>query len=262
MAVPGRDNGLRAQEYAPLARLDPRIADAMLEMLRRSGVAAYSVPVGNEINGHFGTHLPDRPTDRLYVDAEATEPAWRVLCTCLPSMDVEREGTGADPELPPDLASEESEADEGRTRDDRDDRRDEEAIWERLVAAYHSEPPDPVPPWPASEDLDADEKADGKPDSQTGQTGQTGPGEEAEEGHFVPPAPPPLPRPDPVNGISWLGLFGGPTYLLVPTMVGWAIPGWTAFIAVAAFIGGFVTLVVRMGDEPPQDFGSDDGAVV
>jgi hypothetical protein len=37
------------------------------------------------------------------------------------------------------------------------------------------------------------------------------------------------------------------------------VPSWAAFVAVAAFIGGFVALVLRMGDEPPED---DDGAVV
>jgi hypothetical protein len=45
-------------------------------------------------------------------------------------------------------------------------------------------------------------------------------------------------------------------------MVGWAIPGWAAFLAVAAFVGGFATLVIRMGDKPPRDSGPDDGAVV
>ena len=34
------------------------------------------------------------------------------------------------------------------------------------------------------------------------------------------------------------------------------------FTAVAAFIGGFVALVVRMGDGPPSDSGWDDGAVI
>jgi len=38
----------------------------------------------------------------------------------------------------------------------------------------------------------------------------------------------------------------------------WDVPSWAAFSAVAAFIGGFVALVLRMGDEPPDD----DGAVV
>jgi hypothetical protein len=84
----------------------------------------------------------------------------------------------------------------------------------------------------------------------------------AEDGDFVPPVPPPLPSLDPVAKGAWTALFGGPGYLLLATMVGWAIPGWAAFLAVAAFVGGFATLVVRMGEKPPRDSGPDDGAVI
>jgi hypothetical protein len=80
--------------------------------------------------------------------------------------------------------------------------------------------------------------------------------------HFVPPTPPPLPRLDPVSKGAWTALFGGPGYLLVAVLLGWVVPGWAAFCAVAAFVGGFAILVVRMGDRPPRDSGPDDGAVV
>jgi hypothetical protein len=80
--------------------------------------------------------------------------------------------------------------------------------------------------------------------------------------HYVPPAPPPLPRLDPVSKGAWTALFGGPGYLLLAVLLGWVVPSWAAFCAVAAFVGGFATLVVRMGDRPPDDPGSDDGAVV
>ena len=84
----------------------------------------------------------------------------------------------------------------------------------------------------------------------------------AEDEDFVPPVPPPLPSLDPVAKGAWTALFGGPGYLLVATMAGWAIPGWAAFLAVAAFVGGFATLVIRMGEKPPRDSGPDDGAVL
>ena len=77
----------------------------------------------------------------------------------------------------------------------------------------------------------------------------------------MPPVPPPLPRLDPVSKGAWAALFGGPGYLLLAVMFGWQIPGWAAFCAVAAFVGGFAALVVRMNDRPPED-GPDDGAVV
>jgi hypothetical protein len=84
----------------------------------------------------------------------------------------------------------------------------------------------------------------------------------SDEGDFVPPVPPPLPTLDPVAKGAWVALFGGPAYLLIATMAGWAVPGWAAFLAVAAFVAGFATLVIRMGDRPPRDSGPDDGAVL
>jgi hypothetical protein len=84
----------------------------------------------------------------------------------------------------------------------------------------------------------------------------------SDEENFVPPVPPPLPTLDPVAKGAWVALFGGPAYLLIATMAGWAVPGWAAFLAVAAFVAGFATLVIRMGDRPPRDSGPDDGAVL
>lgn len=83
-----------------------------------------------------------------------------------------------------------------------------------------------------------------------------------EDEHFVPPPPPPLPQLDPVSKGAWAALFGGPAYLLIAVLVNWQISSIAAFIAVAAFVGGFATLVMRMGDRPPNDSGPDDGAVV
>jgi hypothetical protein len=81
--------------------------------------------------------------------------------------------------------------------------------------------------------------------------------------HFVPPVPPPLPRLDPATKFAWLALFGGPLYLLISTAVGATISGLAAFLAVAAFVGGFIVLVLRMDNGRPPDSGSDDdGAVV
>ncbi len=81
--------------------------------------------------------------------------------------------------------------------------------------------------------------------------------------HFVPPAPPPLPRLDPLTKGAWAALFGGPGYLVVATAAGWSVPGLAAFCAVAAFVAGFAILVLRMnepGSGDPDD--GDDGAVV
>jgi hypothetical protein len=89
------------------------------------------------------------------------------------------------------------------------------------------------------------------------------PPDDTADDHYVPPVPPPLPRLDPVTKGAWVALFGGPLYLLISTAIGATISGLAAFLAVAAFVGGFVVLVLRMDNGRPPDSGSDDdGAVV
>jgi hypothetical protein len=85
----------------------------------------------------------------------------------------------------------------------------------------------------------------------------------ADDEHFVPPTPPPLPKLDSITKGAWAALFGGPGYLVVATVVGWSVSGIAAFCAVAAFITGFALLVLRMNEPGPAgpDDG-DDGAVV
>ena len=85
--------------------------------------------------------------------------------------------------------------------------------------------------------------------------------DEDPDDHYIPPPPPPLPTLDPVAKGAWTALFGGPAYLLTATMTGWAMPGWATFAAVAAFVGGFAVIVMRMGDRPSGS-GPDNGAVL
>jgi len=80
--------------------------------------------------------------------------------------------------------------------------------------------------------------------------------------HFVPPVPPPLPKLQAATKLAWIALFGGPLYLLISTATGATISGLAAFLAVAAFVGGFVVLVLRMDNGRPPDSGPDDGAIV
>jgi len=82
----------------------------------------------------------------------------------------------------------------------------------------------------------------------------------AEDGErFVPPDPPPLPRGDMVARLAWAGVGGGPVFLLLAALFWRDLPQVLLLAAVAAFVGGFVTLVLRMPRERPDD---DDGAVV
>ena len=157
-----------------------------------------------------------------------------------------------------------------------DEASDDEAAWRDLVAQY-SVPAaaEGGPPWPAREDPDAaqapaQEWADpvpgvipAPPQARIIRPAVPAPLPSAgDDEHYVPPDPPPLPRLDPVTKGAWAALFGGPAYLLLAVLLGWVVPSWAAFCAVAAFVGGFATLVVRMADRPPSDSGPDDGAVV
>lgn len=87
--------------------------------------------------------------------------------------------------------------------------------------------------------------------------------EETDEGHYVPPEPPPLPAADVTAKFAWLAVLGGPALLLFDAVVWREISGWPAWVGFTAFLGGFVTLVVRMKDrdeDEPED--PDNGAVV
>ena len=87
------------------------------------------------------------------------------------------------------------------------------------------------------------------------------PPDEEDERYIPAPLPPPA-RLDSISKAALAGVIGGPGYLLVVSVfLGWTISAEAAFIAVAAFIGGFVTLVVKLGDRPHGD-DDDDGAVV
>ncbi|MBB4949967.1 hypothetical protein F4556_005502 [Kitasatospora gansuensis] len=87
--------------------------------------------------------------------------------------------------------------------------------------------------------------------------------EDPDEGHFIPPEPPPLPPMDTTARFAWLAVLGGPALLLFDVLVWREVSGWPAWVGVSAFLGGFVTLVARMKDrdeDEPED--PHGGAVV
>jgi hypothetical protein len=86
------------------------------------------------------------------------------------------------------------------------------------------------------------------------------PSEETDEPYVPVPLPPPA-KLDPLAKAAWVGVVGGPAYLLVASLImHWTISAAEAFVAVAAFIGGFATLVIKLGDHPRDD--DDNGAVL
>jgi hypothetical protein len=179
---------------------------------------------------------------------------------------------------------------------------DEEAAWAAIVAGYGEEPPDPpgAKPFKSVEDLAllepetndkpagrAEEKPAGRiedkpeepaPAPKLGGSVSFAPGvgprdhslpepsdddfDTDDEGHFVPPEPPPLPQGDTTAKFAWLGVLGGPVLLLLAVLLGWDMTWWLTTLCVGGFLGGFVTLVLRMrtDDEDGDDPGR--GAVV
>lgn len=166
---------------------------------------------------------------------------------------------------------------------------DEDAAWAAIVAGYGDEPPDPpgAKPFKSVEDLAllepetnddkpaADGPASARPlgssvafapgvgprDHTPAEPSDGDPGED-DEGHFVPPEPPPLPESDPTSKFAWLGVLGGPVLLLLAVVLGWDMTWWLTTLSIGGFLGGFATLVLRMrtGDEDDDDPGR--GAVV
>ena len=88
---------------------------------------------------------------------------------------------------------------------------------------------------------------------------QPAPPEDDVDDDFVPPTPPPLPKLPPDRFLAWTGLFGSPAVLLVCLIFGIHLMPWLAYMLVAAFIGGFGYLVVKMPRSTDID-PWDDGA--
>jgi hypothetical protein len=87
------------------------------------------------------------------------------------------------------------------------------------------------------------------------------PSDEQDDPYVAEPLPPPA-KLDPIAKAAWVGVVGGPGYLLVVSLfLHMAVSATAAFIAVAAFVGGFATLIVKLGDRSSRD-DDDDGAVL
>ncbi|MGW1270073.1 hypothetical protein [Streptomyces sp. NPDC002491] len=189
---------------------------------------------------------------------------------------------------------------EGREPEEQSVPFDEAAAWAAIVAGYGDEPPDPpgAKPFKSIEDLALpevetnDEEAgadtgaepakesgeEKKPAKPLGSSVAFAPGvgprdyttpepaeedfDEDDEGHFVPPEPPPLPTADTTSRFAWLGVLGGPVLLLLAVLLGWEMTWWLATIGIGGFLGGFATLVARMRTDDEDEGDPGRGAVV
>jgi hypothetical protein len=245
-----RDNGLPATSYIRLRDVETHVVEGLLERLRDEQVAAYVAPAAGRRGPYGDTVLPGTPSDSVYVDTDRREHAETVVDRYLTEV------------------------------------RDELA-WASIVAGFDAPSTDALPRWPAAEDVDP---APGTVDASGAATdpwpddsGTTGgarvvrpaeldaitpeplgatPRPPADDEHFEPPPPPPLPVPDTLGRFAWAAVLGGPLFLVVAALFDLEVSGWPGFLALSAFMGGFVTLVARMEDRPPTDLGDDDGAVV
>ncbi|MFN8194943.1 MAG: hypothetical protein U0R80_11750 [Nocardioidaceae bacterium] len=140
---------------------------------------------------------------------------------------------------------------------------EEEAAWRAIVENYGERPELPDLPADngvggAAADRAAVERAARERAAREQAAREHADDEWAER--FVPPDPPPLPRPDPPVLVAWLGVLGAPLALMavvvfsigVPVIIGLGLAVW--------FLGGFAYLVSAMPSEP-RDPG-DDGAQV
>ncbi|MFI5692859.1 hypothetical protein ACIA58_13525 [Kribbella sp. NPDC051586] len=232
-----RDNGLTAASYTSLGGIDPLVAEPVLDALAAAGIAAYCENQSEARTPEEAEEPVRIPVgyDEIFVDAEAVAKARPVI-----------------------------------------DRSTEDAEWESLVEQFgkpsapgHDGGEDAVPRWPASEDVD--DKYEPLIDVPTGLTVSAKPDDDEDEkparkaddphDHFVPPEPPRGPRLDWISRLAWLGLLGGPLLLIAAAVLDFGT-GRITTLAVAGFIGGFLTLVLRMKDRLPPGDGGDDGAVV
>jgi hypothetical protein len=262
-----RDNGLVAAEYAVAGDVDPRLGEHLLDVLALQGIAAYLRPSTDLHPVTRTTTLPDRPTDRLYVDRTHLEAARGYLDRLRAEESRGEVTTMADG--PP------------RGGDDM------EAAWAAIVAGYHDDRA--AGAWPASEDVARDSGRDGgrDPDEPRGAgtqaprrlvDGRAALGDEPpslldgldtfganlpddDEG-YEPPPPPPLPRPSMPTVLATLAIAVGFLLLLWPGLlpVGHDV---VLLLGFGGIIAGFVTLVWRLrpGDED-DDVDPDDGAKV
>ncbi|SIO86314.1 hypothetical protein [Nocardiopsis sp. JB363] len=294
-----RGNGLLADTYVPLILLAPTHADLMLEALRRSGIAAYAVPLEEDVLEPTGGQVEDPPTDHLYVDAEERGAAEQVLGSELPDLsgpDLLAPGSDPRPEGEDEQDPETFTAKEGPQPPVGGDLLDgpttdladevvlpgaEDEVWNDLVARFYDEDEtsgarrDRVA-WPDAENLDApDERGNelgdilaGLPrdieddDEETREENRRR-AEAEREGHYEPPPPSPLIQGDRAGIAAWFGLLGVPALLFGTAFLGVSLPDWMMLVGILVFLGSFVLLILRMADSRSSgDNGPDDGAVV
>jgi len=275
-----RDNGLDATDFVAAGDLDPRVAEHLLDVLGARGIAAYLQPSTdvNPVTRH--TTMPDRPTDRLFVDRAHLRTAREFLDRLAAEVEADAGAVPGGPPRPADAGADATLA-------------SVDATFARIVAGY-DRPVDPTATamWPAVED------ATTRPDAEAG----AGPAEppapppsgelprrkapvdarhvtepslldaldtfgadlpdESQDERYTPPPPPPLPRVSKQAVLGTLAVLVGFVMFLFPDL----FPlerGTSLLLGFAAIAGGATALILRLrpGNDP-DDYDPDDGARV
>jgi hypothetical protein len=140
---------------------------------------------------------------------------------------------------------------------------DDDEAWRSIVDNYGERPRlDEQPSAALDPDDDVPETSRPTPDPVDASDWDTGrgAGPDEDEDRFVPPPPPPVPATTADRKAAWFGIFGSPTVLLVTLVLGIRLPAIVNYALVAAFVGGFVYLVLKMNREPRDPY--DNGAVL
>ena len=260
-----RDNGLHAAAYAAAGDVDPRVGEHLLDILAREGIAAYLRPSSDLHPVTRASTLPKRPTDRLYVDRDHLNTARDHLAR----LAREEREADADPTAAATGGGEAGQKAGGTVRGFTEPTSDEvDKAFAEIVAGFGEPPraPAPVPDEVASRR--SERKHAGHEPEETDEPslldgldtfGADLPDDEADR--FVPPEPPPVPRPSLATALAVLGVVGGLVVFLKPTLVPFVSESLAMFVGFTAVVAGFGTLVWRMrpGDD---EAGPDDGARV
>ena len=274
-----RDNGLPAADWGALVDLDPRLSEALLDRLAAGGVPAYVEPAPGAVDTvSRAVALPKRPLDRLWVATDRADEARTVVgaeIADLTALLAEDDPTATAQGLvlpvprtaatkvlaPPALPSPAT-----PSTDD---------AWQQIVAGFEQASDAPVPPWPVSEDVDdTPRRSDdvGAPRRLRRRSDRAEPDDALpawlepdaldDDGHYVPPAPPPVPRFRRHTVGALVALAVGLVLVFAPNLIGQVQSVGLGIVGIALMLGGAGALVWHMRDAPPTDSGPDDGAVV
>jgi hypothetical protein len=230
-----------AADYAAAGDVDPRVGEHLLDVLGLDGIAAYLRPSSDLHPVTRSSSLPNRPTDRLFVDRTHLQTARAML---------QRLAEEATPPAESDIDDE----------------------FARIVAGFDRDVDEPLRLWPAAEDVTEaapPHPALDTPPSHPVVRREAEPASSLLDGldtfgaelpddeeDYTPPAAPPVPRPSAPVTLGVVGIVGGLILFLKPELLPMST-SVTLFLGFAAVVAGFGTLVWRLrpggDDDDPED---------